>query len=178
MELTGNVQGLIDLVGGGSEVEYTQILESGEKIGIITIDDVPTDIYAPDGCNVEVTQVVSSGTKIATITVDDTPTDIYAPEGGSSVHEYSHTEQIVGRWNGENIYEKTFDVTPTVIYTTGTVLSGINLPTSKIIFNAIAINDDWDSFSPIALYKRQGTWYATSMISQSCYHVVVQYTRS
>lgn len=79
MELTGNVQGLIDLVGGGSTVEYEPILESGEKIGVITIDNVPTDIYAPEGTEVEVTQVLSSGTKIATIEVDGEGVDLYAP---------------------------------------------------------------------------------------------------
>lgn len=82
MELTGNVQGLIDLVGGGSTVEFEQVLESGEKIGVITIDNVPTDIYAPtpeEPTSVDVTQVLSSGTKIATIEVDGESTDIYAP---------------------------------------------------------------------------------------------------
>ena len=33
--------------GGGSSVSFTQILATGTKIGTITIDGVPTDIYAP-----------------------------------------------------------------------------------------------------------------------------------
>ena len=33
--------------GGGSSVSFTQILSTGTKIGTITIDGVPTDIYAP-----------------------------------------------------------------------------------------------------------------------------------
>lgn len=35
--------------GGGSVVSFQQILSSGERIGIITIDGTPTDIYAPSG---------------------------------------------------------------------------------------------------------------------------------
>lgn len=33
--------------GGGSSVSFSQILATGTKIGTITIDGVPTDIYAP-----------------------------------------------------------------------------------------------------------------------------------
>jgi len=33
--------------GGGSSVSFTQVLATGTKIGTITIDGVPTDIYAP-----------------------------------------------------------------------------------------------------------------------------------
>jgi hypothetical protein len=85
MQLTGNVQGIIDLLGGGSEVEVTQVLTSGEKIATITVDDTPTDIFAPSApspTEVEVTQVLTSGTKIATIEVDGVNTDLYAPSGG------------------------------------------------------------------------------------------------
>lgn len=76
--------------GGGSEVSYTQTLQSGSECGTITIDGVGTKIYAPTPSaptDVEVTQVLTTGTKIATITVDDVPTDIYAPasEGGEYV---------------------------------------------------------------------------------------------
>ena len=35
--------------GGGSVVSFTQVLSSGTKIGIITIDGTSTDIYAPSG---------------------------------------------------------------------------------------------------------------------------------
>ena len=72
---------------GGSTVDVTQIVSSGTKIATITVDDEPTDIYAPEdtGSDVSVTQVVSTGTKIATVTVDDTPTDLYAPNPGDKV---------------------------------------------------------------------------------------------
>ena len=60
--------------GSGSDVTVTQVVESGTKIATIGVDDVSTDLYAPE---VSVTQVLSSGTKIATIAVGDTSTDLY-----------------------------------------------------------------------------------------------------
>lgn len=39
--------------GGGSTVEVTQVLESGTKIATITVDDTPTDLYAPSGSECE-----------------------------------------------------------------------------------------------------------------------------
>ena len=33
--------------GGGSEVEVTQVVSSGTKIATITVDDTPTDLFAP-----------------------------------------------------------------------------------------------------------------------------------
>lgn len=102
---------LPDSPGGGSTVEVTQVLSSGTKIATISVDDTPTDLYAPtptEPTDVDVTQVVSTGTKIATITVDSVPTDLYAPTPTVPLHQYSTTEQIVGKWidNGD-IYEKT-----------------------------------------------------------------------
>ena len=96
--------------GGGSDVSVTQVLSSGTKTATITVDDTPTDLYAPTPSaptDVDVTQVVSTGTKIATITVDNVPTDIYAP---SASQDYSTTEHIVGKWidGTTNVYEKTF----------------------------------------------------------------------
>lgn len=35
--------------GGGSDVEWTQIVQSGTKIAEIEIDDVVTNVYAPSG---------------------------------------------------------------------------------------------------------------------------------
>lgn len=60
--------------GSGSDVTVTQVVESGTKIATIGVDDVSTDLYAPE---VAVTQVLSSGTKIGTIAVGDTSTDLY-----------------------------------------------------------------------------------------------------
>ena len=83
MELTGNVSGLINLGGGGgSTVEVTPILTSGEHIADIEVDGVTSELYAPEPTaptEVEVTPVVTSGTKIATIGVDGDDVDLYAP---------------------------------------------------------------------------------------------------
>ena len=98
--------------GGGSTVDVTQVLSSGTKIATITVDDTPTDLYAPTPTaptDVDVTQVVSTGTKIATITVDDVPTDLYAPTPTAPIHTYSNEEKAVGVWvNGKTIYERTW----------------------------------------------------------------------
>lgn len=85
--------------GGGSTVEVTQVLESGTKVATITVDDTPTDIFAPtpaEPTDVEVTQVVSSGTKIATISVDDVETDIYAPASGGG-GDWTYLGSVTGQ---------------------------------------------------------------------------------
>lgn len=92
---------LPDSPGGGSEVSVTQVLSSGTKIATITVDNTPTDLYAPtptEPTDVDVTQVVSTGTKIATITVDNVPTDLYAPTPTTPLHQYSTTPRIIGKW--------------------------------------------------------------------------------
>ena len=129
--------------GGGSDVSVTQVLSSGTKTATITVDDVDTDLYAPDPTDVVVTQEQTSGTKIATITIDDTPTDLYAPTPSAptdvdvtqvqtsgtkiatisvdnvdtdiyapsaSGHNYSTSEQVVGKWidGTTDVYEKTY----------------------------------------------------------------------
>lgn len=81
MELQGNVQGLIKLLGGGSEVTVTPVLLEGVEIMRITVDQTEYLIYAPEGggSEVSVSPILASGTKIATFIVDDTSYDIYAP---------------------------------------------------------------------------------------------------
>lgn len=71
--------------GGGSVVQFTQVLSSGTKIGVITIDGSATDIFAPQGGDrVTWTQSLATGTKIAEISINGTSTDVYAPTGGGS----------------------------------------------------------------------------------------------
>lgn len=74
--------------GGGSTVVVTPIVESGTKIATITVDDVDSDLYAP---NVAVVQTVTAGTKIGSVA----GTDLYAP-----LDVYSTTDTIIGTWNG------------------------------------------------------------------------------
>ena len=98
--------------GGGSDVSVTQVLSSGTKTATITVDDTPTDLYAPDPTDVNVTQVHTSGTKIATITVDDTPTDLYAPTPSAPTDV--DVTQVVS--TGTKIATITVDNVPTDIY--------------------------------------------------------------
>ena len=87
MELTGNVAGMLKLLGSGSEVEVTPILLVGTKIAEIKVDDTTYDIFAPDGgsggSSVEVTPTLLTGTKIAEIEVDGVTKSLYAPTPGS-----------------------------------------------------------------------------------------------
>ena len=98
--------------GGGSDVSVTQVLSSGTKTATITVDDVDTDLYAPDPTDVVVTQEQTSGTKIATITVDDTPTDLYAPSPTTPTDV--DVTQVVS--TGTKIATITVDNVPTDIY--------------------------------------------------------------
>lgn len=98
--------------GGGSDVSVTQVLSSGTKTATITVDDTPTDLYAPDPTDVVVTQEQTSGTKIATITVDDTPTDLYAPTPTAPTDV--DVTQVVS--TGTKIATITVDDVPTDIY--------------------------------------------------------------
>lgn len=62
------------------------------------------------GSIVSITPTLLSGTKIADFEIDGTPGELYAPSGGSSAHNYSTNEQVVGTWiDGKPLYEKTVD---------------------------------------------------------------------
>lgn len=58
--------------GGGSTVEVTQVLESGTKIATITVDDTPTDLYAPAASS----QNYSTTERVVGKWIDGT-TDVY-----------------------------------------------------------------------------------------------------
>lgn len=61
------------------------------------------------GDSVSWTQLQASGTKIAEIDINGTTQDVYAPTGGGGGgHTYSTSEQVVGTWNGETLYERSF----------------------------------------------------------------------
>lgn len=82
IELTGNVAGMLKLLGGGSDVEITQLLTEGTAIAIIKVDDDSITLYAPEGgggSEVEVTPALLSGTKVADIEIDGTTYVLYAP---------------------------------------------------------------------------------------------------
>lgn len=48
LELTGNVAGMLKLLGG-SEVEITQLLTEGTAIALVKVDDNTITLYAPNG---------------------------------------------------------------------------------------------------------------------------------
>lgn len=58
--------------GGGSTVEVTQVLSSGTKIATITVDDTPTDLYAPAASS----QNYSTTERVVGKWIDGT-TDVY-----------------------------------------------------------------------------------------------------
>lgn len=54
MDLTGSVSGLLHLMGGGDDVEITQVVSSGVKIATFTLnpntpEEEVIDLYAPEG---------------------------------------------------------------------------------------------------------------------------------
>lgn len=60
------------------------------------------------GDSVSWTQLQASGTQIAQIEINGVTTDVYAPSGGGGGHTYSTSEQVVGTWLGETLYERSF----------------------------------------------------------------------
>lgn len=61
------------------------------------------------GDSVSWTQLQASGTQIAQIDINGVTTDVYAPSGGGGGgHTYSTSEQVVGTWLGETLYERSF----------------------------------------------------------------------
>lgn len=111
MQLTGNVQGLLELLGGGDSVTISTEFESGELLATITLNDDDTYyIYAPTPptpTEVNVNPILTSGEHIADIEVNGVTSELYAP----TVH-YSTDEQVIGTWiDGKPLYRKTFHKT-------------------------------------------------------------------
>ena len=81
MELTGNVAGIIKMLGGGegSDVTIEPLVTSGLQIAKVTIDEKVLYLYIPTPQDVDVDAVITSGTKIAEITINNEVVEIYAP---------------------------------------------------------------------------------------------------
>ena len=133
MELTGSVQGMIDLMGEGSEVEVTPIVTSGVHIADIVIDGVTIGLYSPtppDPTEVEVTPIVTSGDHIANIEVNGVTSELYAPK---SKIIYSTEEREVGVWiDNKPIYQKTVVSTTTPSQNNWTTIQ-LNLPSDAVV---------------------------------------------
>lgn len=128
--------------GGGSDVSVTQVLSSGTKTATITVDDTPTDLYAPDPTDVDVTQVQTSGTKIATITVDSTPTDLYAPTPSAPTDV--DVTQVVS--TGTKIATITVDNVPTDIYAPSASSSAMFIDTDNVIKDDFTMDSQFHSW--------------------------------
>ena len=86
--------------GGGSSVEWTQIITTGTKIAVITINGETTEVYAPagggGGSSVSWNEIQTTGTKIAQITIDGTTYDVYAPNVSVSAADVSYDNTTSG----------------------------------------------------------------------------------
>lgn len=171
MELTGNVSGMINLGGGGggSTVEVTPIVTSGEHIADIEVDGVTSELYAPTPpapTEIEVTPIVTSGDHIADIEVNGVTSKLYAPK---SEVIYSTNERVIGKWlNDEVLYERTFTFEglsyPDSAWThniLGTVGSGIEIVEHDGYFGILNSTPRMSNFS----YYRSSGEYFTSIIN-------------
>lgn len=90
MGLEGGLSALVSMSGsisetggGGADVSYNEVVESGTLLGVLTIDDHNYGIYAPEGgTDVSYDPELQSGTLIGTLTIDEVEYPIYAPSGG------------------------------------------------------------------------------------------------
>lgn len=171
MELTGNVQGLLELVGGGSTVEVTPIITSGEHIADIDVDGVTSELYAPEPptqTEVDVTPIITSGEHIADIEVDGVTAELYAPKNEVI---YSTAERVIGKWlNGEVLYERTFTFEglsyPDFAWSNnilGTVGSGIEIVEYEGYFGFLNSNHRFSNFS----YYRSGGEFFTAILANN-----------
>lgn len=147
MELTGNVAGMLKLLGSGSEVEVTPILLVGTKIAEIKVDGTTYDIFAPSGgsggSSVEVTPTLLTGTKIAEIEVDGVTKSLYAPTPGSV--DFTQIQATGTKIATININGNSTDIyapSPTSVSITQVETSGTKIAT-------ITVNgDSTDLFAP------------------------------
>lgn len=79
--------------GGGSTVEVTQVVSTGTKIATITVDDTPTDLYAPAASS----QDYSTTERVVGKWIDGT-TDVYektytfTTASDNNITEYAYTD--------------------------------------------------------------------------------------
>lgn len=132
------------------------------------------------GSTVEVTPIVTEGTKIATITVDDVGTDLYAPNPTIPVHQYSTTEQVVGKWiNNHDVCEIVVELADTWDFRgQGTeVPSAIAnvLATATKAISCIGLSDN--QAVPIALEYYQNKWSGYSSADWDIDSAILTYVK-
>lgn len=86
----------------GSDVSVTQIQSTGTKIATVTIDNVDTDLYAPNGggggSTVSIDRKVSTGENFADITIDGVTTSLYATN--TTYSNFTGTDGTAAGTNG------------------------------------------------------------------------------
>lgn len=137
MELTGNVAGMIKMLGSGSEVEVTPILLVGTKIAEIKVDGTTYDIFAPaggsGGSSVEVTPTLLTGTKIAEIEVDGVTKSLYAPTPGSvDITQIQATGTKIATLNINGTNTDIYAPSPTSVSVTQVETSGTKIATINV----------------------------------------------
>ena len=110
--------------GGGSSVEWSQIVTTGTKIAIITINGESTEVYAPSGggggSTVSWNEIQTTGTKIAEITIDGTTYDVYAPNVSVSASDVSYDNTTSGL-TADDVQEAIDEIDANVDTLSGTV---------------------------------------------------------
>lgn len=105
--------------------------------------------------------------------------------GGSSGHNYSTTEQVIGTWiDGKPLYEKTLDFSssPKTLTRNSWTRLGISDLDIKTIVDVTAINDAGDCFKMLAGSK--GSYSDTEILNGltsrdiTAYFIVLQYTKT
>jgi len=102
------------------------------------------------GDKVTVTQTLTEGTEIGSIKVNNDTTKLYAPKGGNSTHNYSTTEQVVGKWvdGTSDVYELVLtglDIDLSNPSAAKTILSDLDAP--YIVMDCIAFKNSGSGVS-------------------------------
>ena len=161
--------------GGGSTVEVTQVVSTGTKIATITVNDTPTDLYAP---NTEVVQTLTEGTKIGSVA----GTDLFAPAGGGGGGDFfvfTTTESKVGSFLGVDAYAIGYDLGSDVSVANN-AWETLNITTAAVKFLQVFGVSSQGNFTPLQAYKdgQKISIKACSQRTESVRYLGVIYTKS
>lgn len=135
-QLSGNKIGSItvDSVGTDLYAPKATLSLSGTGNRMLNLNTQVTgnvdvsSVELPVGDTVSYVASQESGTLIGTLTINNVSSLLYAPTPQASVHTYSTTEQVVGKWidGTTDVYEKTFTVDSIAQGTGYTITHNIN----------------------------------------------------
>ena len=118
IQTSGNKIGTVTVDGVGTDLYAPKatLSLSGTGNKTLTLNTQVTGgvdasaVELPVGDTVSVNPIQTTGTTIAEITVNNVTAQIKAPSASTPVHEYSTTEQVVGKWvDDSDVYEKTIN---------------------------------------------------------------------